>query len=104
MHRFASILMAALLFALGACEATPMHWQKVGTSTATKDEAECRADARREAVRQLPYGNGPPIFLYPKVSMLQWTLAIDNQRSYLEEDLTSTCMRQRGFALARLPG
>jgi len=104
MHRLGSVLTAALLFAVGACEATPTRWQRAGTTDAAKDEAECRANARQEAVRQLPYGNGPPIFFYPKVSMLQWTQAIDNERSYIEDNLTKACMRQRGFELARPSG
>src|SRR4051812_24906026 len=83
MHRFASLLMAALLFALGACDTTPTRWQRAGTSIAAKDEADCRDNARQEAVRQMPYGNGQPIFFHPKVSMLQWTLAIANERSWL---------------------
>ena len=29
--------------------------------------------------------------------MLQWTQAIDTERSYLAEDLTKACMRAKGF-------
>lgn len=104
MRRSAPLLVAALLFVVGACDATPVRWQRAGTSDPTKDEAECRADARQEAARRLPYGNGPPIFFYRQMSMLQWTTAIDNERSYLEDDLTKACMRQRGFELTRVSG
>src|SRR5688572_26139728 len=98
------IVVVTLLFAVSACAATPMRWQKPGTSDATRDEAECRASARQEAARQLPYGNGPPIFVYRQMSMLQWTQAIDNERYYLEDDLTKACMRHRGFEPMRMSG
>ena len=59
--------------------------------------------AREEASRQLPYGNGPPIFgAYRRVSMIQWTQAIDNQRSYFAEELTRICMHDKGFVLVPL--
>ena len=60
--------------------------------------------ARRPSTR-LPYGNGPPYYgLYRQMSMLQWTQAIDTERSYLEEDLTKACMHAKGFELVPLPG
>jgi hypothetical protein len=95
------LLTIALLIAAAGCSAAPTRWQKPGIADATADEADCRAAAHQEAARRLPYGNGPPIFFYPKVSMLQWTLAIDNERSYLEERLTKVCMRERGFRALR---
>jgi hypothetical protein len=52
----------------------------------------------KSAARRLPYGNGPQIFGYRKVSMLWWTQAIENQRYYFENDFTKASMRQRGFA------
>jgi len=77
-----------------------MHWQRPGVADATRDEATCRAAAREDASRQLPYGNGPPVFgSYRKVSMIQWTQAIDNERSFLAEDLTRICMHEKGFSL-----
>jgi len=92
------LVVVSLLVALAACATTPMRWEKLGTTDATRDEAECRAAARQEAVNELPYGNGPPLYGFTSdVSMLQWEMAIDNERSYLEEDLTKTCMRHRGF-------
>jgi hypothetical protein len=99
MHRY--VLAAGLLLAAAACSAPAMRWQKPGVADAGRDEAECRDAAQQEAVRRLPYGNGPPIFFYPKISMLQWTQAIDNERSYLAEELSRVCMRDRGFALVR---
>jgi hypothetical protein len=87
----------ALLFTTTACNAPAMRWHKAGRDAAN-DETQCRAQAHQEAARRLPYGNGPPIFAYPKMSMLQWTQAIDNQRYYFENDLTKACMRHRGFA------
>ncbi|HYX02465.1 MAG TPA: hypothetical protein VE963_10285 [Reyranella sp.] len=94
------VLPAGLLVAAAACAATPMHWEKPGTADAAKELAECRAKAHEEAIRQLPYGNGPPFYgAYKEMSMLQWTLAIDNERYYLEEDLTKACMLSKGFAL-----
>ena len=94
------LLPVTLLLALAACAATPMRWQKPGTSDAGRDEAECRAAAHEEAQRELPYGNGPPFYgAYREMSMLQWTMAIDNERSYLEADLVKACMYHRGFAL-----
>jgi hypothetical protein len=92
------LLPLALLLAVAACVAAPpMHWQKPGTSDAGRDEAECRAGAHEEAAHQLPYGDGPPI--WSDLSMLQWTMAIDNQRSWLAADLVKVCMYHRGFAL-----
>ena len=51
------LLPAALLLGLAACAATPMSWQRPGTTDAAEDEAECRAHARQEAIHRLPYGN-----------------------------------------------
>jgi hypothetical protein len=96
------VLAVSLLLAAVACAPPPMHWQKPGVADAGRDEAECRAAARDEAARRLPYGNGPPIFFYPKMSMLQWTQGIDNERSYLAEQLMRICMRDRGFELTRV--
>jgi hypothetical protein len=92
---------AALLLAASACAPPPMRWEKSGADP-NRDEAACRAGAHEEAIRRMPYGNGPPIFGYPQMSMLQWTQGIDIQRSYLEEDLVRACMRERGYAL--VPG
>ena len=81
-----------------------MRWEKPGADPA-KDEAECRAEARQEAIRQLPYGNGPPLYgLSSEMSMLQWTMAIDNERSYFEQDLTNACMHHKGFELVPAAG
>jgi hypothetical protein len=95
------VLVPGLLFAVvAACTPTPMRWEKSGVGDPTRDEAACRAAAREEASRQLPYGNGPPIFGgYRRVSMIQWTQAIDNERSFFAEDLTKACMRDKGFVL-----
>ena len=83
-----------------ACLSTPMRWEKPGTPDATRDETECRTQARQQAIDELPYGNGPPLYgLTSDVSMLQWKMAIDNDRAYLEDDLTRACMQQRGFVL-----
>jgi hypothetical protein len=93
-----------LLLGLAACAPTPMSWQRPGATDAAEDEAECRAHARREAIRRLPYGNGPPYYgLYKQMSMLQWTQAIDTERYYLAEDLTKACMRAKGFELVPSP-
>lgn len=56
---------------------------------------------RSHASRQeLPNGNGPPLYGFSSdVSMLQWMMAIDNDRAYLEDDLTCVCMHQKGFGL-----
>jgi hypothetical protein len=96
------ILAVSLLLATVACEPPPMRWQKPGVADTGRYETECRAAAREEAARRLPYGNGPPVFFYPKMSMLQWTQAIDNERSSLAEQLTRRCMRDRGFELTRV--
>ena len=98
------LLPAALLLGLAACAPTPTSWERPGTTDAAEDEAECRAHARQEAIHRLPYGNGPPYYgLYRQMSMLQWTQAIDTERSYLEEDLTKACMRAKGFERVPLP-
>jgi hypothetical protein len=99
MTRRNRVLVVTLSIAVAACGGAPVRWEKPGVANAGADEAECRAAAHEEAARRLPYGNGPPILFYPKVSMLQWTQAIDNQRSYVEARLTQACMREKGFAL-----
>jgi hypothetical protein len=85
---------------LAACSEPPMRWQKPGVAD-PRDAAECRTAARAEAARQLPYGDGPPA-LPRDVSMLQWTLAIDDERAWLSERLTQACMRDRGFELVSM--
>ena len=98
------ILPAGMLVA-GACAGTPMQWQRAGTADSGRDEAECRAEAKQEAARQLPYGNGPPLYgLTSNVSMLQWTQAIDNERYNIERDLTAACMRYKGYVLVPVSG
>ncbi len=90
--------LATGLLLVTACSAPPTRWERPGTADAIRDEADCRADAHRQAVRQLPYGNGPPIWgVYREMSMLQWQQAIDNERYYLERDLVSACMRHKGY-------
>jgi hypothetical protein len=77
-----------------------MRWQRPDTPDASKDLAECRKEAHQQAVEQLPYRNGPPLYGFSsEVSMLQWTMAIDNERAYLANDLAAACMRHRGFVL-----
>ena len=99
-----NVICALLLLGLAACVAAPMSWERPGVPDATEDEAECRAHARQEAIHRLPYGNGPPYYgLYKQMSMLQWTQAIDTERSYLQEDLTKACMRAKGFELVPSP-
>lgn len=95
---------ACLLLGVVACVSTPMRWERTGTSDASRDAMECRAAAHRQAIDELPYGNGPPLYGFSSdVSMLQWTTAIDNERTYLEADLTAACMRNRGFVLVPVP-
>jgi hypothetical protein len=97
-HRQQHPLAAALLFNVAACAST--HWQRPGTPDANKDVAECRTEGHQQAIEQLPYGNGPPLYGFSsEVSMLHWKMAIDNERAYLEEDLAAACMRHRGFVL-----
>lgn len=93
-------LSVILMFGVAACLATPMRWERPGTPDANRDEAECRAQARQQAIDALPYGDGPPLYGFTSnVSMLQWKMAIDDDRAYLEEDLTRACMHQKGFLL-----
>jgi len=48
----------------------------------------------------LPYGNGPPLYGFiSDAGMLQWKMAIDNDRAYLEDDFTRGCMHAKGFTL-----
>ena len=92
-----------LMLGVAACLSTPMRWEKPGTPDAARDEAECRTQARQQAIDELPYGNGPPLYGFTSdVSMLQWKMAIDNDRAYLEDDLARACMQQRGFVLVPL--
>ena len=94
------VLPATLLLAVAACTAQPMRWEKAGADAA-RDETECRAAAHQEAILRLPYGNGPPLYGFHgnQMSMLDWKLGIDNERSHLEEDLTKACMHHKGFEL-----
>jgi hypothetical protein len=96
-------LLAAAILLLSACASTPMRWERSGTADPSNDEAACRGAAHQEAIRRLPYGDGPPIFTFPKMSRLQWTQAIDNERAYLERDLMAICMHDRGFVLVPVP-
>jgi len=93
-------LLIGLAFALAACVAPPMHWEKPGGS-ADHDEADCRTEAHAEAVQQLPYGNGPDV--RSDMSMLQWTQAIDNARYYSERRLIAACMQNKGYVLVNTP-
>lgn len=91
---------SCLLLGVVACTSVPMRWERPGTPDATKDATACRAEAHQQAIDQLPYGNGPPLYGFSsEVSMLQWTMAIDNERAYLEDDFAAVCMRHRGFVL-----
>ena len=95
------VLPVILLACAAGCLSTPMRWERPGTSDSTSDEADCRAWAHQRAIDELPYGNGPPLYGFTSdVSMLQWRMAIDNDRAYLETDLTRACMQERGFVLA----
>ena len=95
--RFTPVILAS---SVAACLSTPMRWERPGTPDAARDEAECRAQARQQAIDELPYGDGPPLYGFTSnVSMLQWKMAIDNDRAYLEDDLTRACMHQKGFVL-----
>jgi hypothetical protein len=94
-----------LLVGLAGCVTTPVRWERTGTPDAAGDAAECRTAAHKQAIEELPYGDGPPLYgLWSKVSMLQWKMAIDNQRTYFEEELVKVCMREKGFVLARTSG
>jgi len=94
------LMPAILMLGVAACVSTPMRWEKSGTADAARDESECRAQAHQQAIGELPYGNGPPLYGFTSdVSMLQWKMAIDNDRAYLEDELMRSCMRQRGFVL-----
>jgi hypothetical protein len=98
------VLPAGLILALAACASTAMRWEKPGTPDPAKDQAECQAEAREEAARELPYGDGPPLYgFHSDVSMLQWKQAIDNERYYVERDLTKACMHDRGFEQMPIP-
>jgi hypothetical protein len=90
-----------LLVGVAGCVTTPMRWERIGTSDAAGAAAECRTAAHKQAIAELPYGDGPPLYgLSSNVSMLQWRTAIDNQRTYFEEDLVKACMHNKGFVLA----
>ena len=95
---FHRLLPVALLLSGAACVSTPTRWERPGVPDAAGDTAECRTAANRQAIAMLPYGDGPPLYgLSSDISMLQWKMAIDNQRGYLEEDLVRACMRNKGF-------
>jgi hypothetical protein len=90
----------AMLCGLAACVSTSGRWEKPGVSDATADEAACREQGRQQAADALPYGSGPPLYGFTsEISMLQWTMAIDNERSRLAAALAYGCMQDRGFVL-----
>ena len=100
MHRRFAV--AGLLLGMAACSPMPTRWQTSGPGDAAKDEAYCQAQANQEAIRQLPYGNGPPIYgVYSNWSMLAWTQAIDDERYYLARDLMHDCMNAKGYRLVK---
>jgi hypothetical protein len=102
---FHRLLPAAVLLGATACVSTPMRWESPGNADAAGNEAECRSAAQKQAADLLPYGDGPPLYgLSSDISMLQWKMAIDNERSYLADDLTKACMHSRGFALVPASG
>ena len=75
-----------------------MHW--VGPGDATRDQADCQNQADQAAARQLPYGDGPPIYGFSSNwSMLTWKQEIDNERYYLARNLMGACMQSRGYQL-----
>jgi hypothetical protein len=95
------VSVAILLLAIAACNTTPMRWERSGAADTSGDESDCSARSRDEAARQLPYGDGPPIYgLYSDWSMLTWKQEIDNERYYLARDLTRVCMQNKGYQLA----
>ncbi len=100
------LLPTALLFVAAACSPPPTRWEGAGgPDAAARDEANCTAVAQEEAARQLPYGDGPPIYgLSSNWSMLTWKQEIDNERYYLARDLTRVCMRNRGYQLVPVAG
>ena len=93
-------LAVGLLLSVAACMTTPMRWERPGASDPAADERECTAAAQQEAARQMPYGDGPPLYgFHSNVSMLQWTQEIDNERYYFARELVAACMRNRGYEL-----
>ena len=97
-----TLMPVILASSVAACLSTPMRWERPGTPDAARDETECRAQARQQAIDELSCGNGPPLYGFTSdVSMLQWKMAIDNDRAYLEDDLTRGCMHATGFTLVR---
>ena len=103
---FRHLPLVALLLAFAGCSPTPMRWEKPGApaAMAAETEAQCRAAAHQEAIRRLPYGNGPPIYgVNRDMSMLQWTHGIDQARYDTEQYLTKACMRDKGFELVPAP-
>ena len=94
-----------VLLIVASCGPTPMRWERSGAADAAQDEVGCRSVAHQEAIRRLPYGDGPPIFgMYREMSMLQWQQAIDNERYHLEVDLTKVCMSSKGYQLVPIQG
>ena len=90
-----------LLVGVAGCVTPPMRWERTGTPDAAGDAAECRTAAHKQAIEELPYGDGPPLYgLSSDISMLQWKMAIDNKRAFFEEDLVKACMQNKGFVLA----
>jgi hypothetical protein len=87
-------LLPVLLLALTDCSTPTMRWEKPGGNAAV-DEADCRARAHEEAIHQLPYGDGPPV--WSEMGMNQWRQEIDNARYSLERNLTGACMHDRGY-------
>jgi len=83
---------------LAACAtSTPGLWQKPGADSqaVARDNSECRAAARQEAVRRYPFTANYPSLGAAGVVMSQQQDDID--RSSTENSVFNTCMRQRGY-------
>jgi hypothetical protein len=98
-----SIATAVAVLGAGCAE---MHWQKPGTAQATLDEdlTRCRQEARlRAGQQQVPALATPPVIGADPQGRPVVVQAHQRQSERLlnEQDLTRTCMRDKGYELVR---
>lgn len=98
-RRWPSVL--ALALALAACASGgPGPWTMAGSddATTTRDNADCHAAARQEALRRYPYGYG--VQTAGPAAMAISQQHEETSRSLAEAEAFDRCMRGRGYTRA----
>jgi hypothetical protein len=102
-HLCLSVVALAGLLVAGCAE---MHWSKAGVDAAKLEEdlAQCRGEARLQASREsVPRTPGSPHAIRADAAgrpVVAPPASRGTDSLVLEQDLTSACMRGKGYALA----